>query len=203
MRFVQAMVCAVALVSTARSVLAHSDGSADWDSVAARAQGLGTMTAPAVAERIEPRQRGAAAQRWSTIATLVPVATGLTIRNEAGAYIALGGVILGPSTGYFVGRHPWRGVGGSLGRVGLTAIGATIAAVATVQGLGYDNEGAAQAAAVWATAAGLGVLASAVYDIATVRSSVERHAALSERIRLHGMRAPGSGAPALALRVTF
>lgn len=146
---------------------------------------------------------GRAAQISSITCTLVPVAAGLLLQNQVGAVLGMSGLLLGPSVGYFVGRHPVRGVTGALGRTGLALVGVSALHVALVQGLSYGDDQAATRAAAVGSVLGFAVIGSAIYDMATVHATVDRHAAKVARVRLQGMRAPGSGAPAMALTVKF
>ncbi len=181
---------------------AHPHENADWDSVAVRARVLGSHPESMGAQGV-PLPNGTAAQLSSIVCTLVPVTAGLLMQNEVGGALGVGGVFLGPSVGYFVGGHPVRGVQGALARAGLTALGVGFLGVGFTQGFVEGNEDAATVAVVASAVTGVCVLVSAVYDMVTVPDTVERHAAVHARLRLHSMWAPGSGAPALALSMGF
>ncbi len=183
--------------------VAHPHEGADWDSIAAQARTLGSLPDSIPIRVARSNSHGTAAQVSSIVFTLVPVAAGFAMQNEVGGVLGFGGVLLGPSVGYFVGGHPVRGLQGGLGRMGLTVLGAGLFGVGLTQGLSDGNEQVALGAVVAAGAVGVVVIGSAVYDMATVHASVDRHAAEVARYRLTGMRAPGSGAPALAITVSF
>lgn len=187
----------------ARPASAHPHEGADWDSIAAQARALGSL--PDVSTRPAPHSdaNGAAAQISSIVCTLVPAASGFALQNEVGGVLGFAGVLFGPSVGYFVGGHPVRGVQGGLGRLGLTALGVGLLGIGLTQGLSYGNDEAAGAAVLASGVVGAAVIGSAIYDMATVHATVDRHAAEVARYRLEGMRAPGSGAPALALTMRF
>ena len=197
-----------AMVGTATALLAcpvaaHPHDGADWDRIAAQARALGSLPDAAASRSTHANANGTAAQVSSIVFTLVPLAAGFAMQNEVGGVLGFGGVLLGPSVGYFVGGHPVRGVQGGLGRMGLTALGAGLFGVGLTQGLSYGNDDMALAAVIAAGAVGVVIIGSAVYDMATVHASVDRHAAEVARYRLESMRAPGSGAPALAITVRF
>jgi len=196
-------VVVMGITALAPSLAAHPHEGADWDSIAAQARALGSL--PDVAPNLTPERSGdgTAAQVSSILCTLVPVAAGLAMQNEVGGVLGFGGVLLGPSVGYFVGGHPVRGLQGGLARMGLTGLGVVLFGVGLTQGVGYGNDDVALGAVIAAGAVGVVVIGSAVYDMATVHASVDRHAAEVARYRLEGMRAPGSGAPALAITVKF
>lgn len=195
-------IVALVLALDPHAVMAHPHEGADWDSIAVQARALGSMP-DAAAHRVAESSDGFAAQASSIVCTLVPVAAGLLMQNEAGGALFVSGVWVGPSVGYFVGGHPVRGLQGALGRAGLTALGAGMVGIGLVQGLEYGNDDAASIAVVAGGIVGLGVLGSAVYDMVTVHATVDRHAREAARVRVQGMRAPASGAPALAVRLAF
>ena len=196
-------VVVMGVAALVRSVAAHPHDGADWDSIAAQARALGSLPDAARSRTPQPSGNGTAAQVSSIVFTLVPVAAGLAMQNEVGGVLGFGGVLLGPSVGYCVGGHPVRGLQGGLARMGLTGLGVVLIGVGLTQGLSYGNDDIALGAVIAADAVGVAVIGSAVYDMATVHASVDRHAAEVARYQLEGMRAPGSGAPALAITMRF
>lgn len=195
------MVMGVAAI--AGNVAAHPHEGADWDSIAAQARAMGSLPDAAPSHTPRTSGHGTAAQVTSVVFTLVPLAAGLAMQNEVGGVLGFGGVLLGPSVGYFVGGYPVRGLQGGLARLGLTVLGAGLFGVGLTQGLSYGNDQVALGAVIAAGVVGVAVIGSAVYDMATVHASVDRHAEEVARYRLEGMLAPGSGAPALAITVRF
>lgn len=179
---------------------AHPHEGADWDSIAATARALGSL--PDAPGRDPGLPDGRRAARWAALGTLLPMAGGLAVRGPAGATLAAGGLFIGPSMGYFVGDCPHRGVAGVVTRVGLVTVG-TILVGAAWSHWDDGNDSAGNAAGVLAAACLLGVGVSAVYDVVRTRGTVERRATELSRYRLEGMRAPGTGAPALAIRTRF
>ena len=196
-------VVVLSVTALAGNAAAHPHEGADWDSIAAQARAAGSLPDAAPSHAPRTSGYGAAAQVTSVVFTLVPVAAGLAMQNEVGGVLGFGGVLLGPSVGYFVGGHPVRGLQGGLARIGLTGLGVVLFGVGLTQGLSYGNDQVALGAVIAAGAVGVVVIGSAVYDMATVRASVDRHAEEVARYRLEGMRAPGSGAPALAITIRF
>lgn len=59
----------------------------------------------------------------SFAATAAPMAAGVAVQNDAGAYVFLGGLVLGPSIGHFYAARPGRG----LATAALRAVGSAIA----------------------------------------------------------------------------
>lgn len=191
------------VAAPAGNVAAHPHEGADWDSIAAQARAQGSLPDSIPMRVARPNSHGTAAQVSSIVFTLVPVAAGLAMQNEAGALLGVGGVSLGPSVGYFVGGHPKRGLQGGLGRLGLTVLAVGLSDVILTQSLSYNSDDKARGAVIALSAVSLAIIGSAVYDMATVHTSVDRHAARVARYRLEGMRAPGSGAPAFAITMRF
>ena len=127
----------------------------------------------------------------SLLGTIVPMGVGLAIvasaRNdspygsaEAGAigFVSFaGGLVVGPSLGYFYAGQPgraWRGVG-----LRALGVGALIAAAAA----SWDCHRHACESLGPAVLVGSAVtLGSAIYDIATVRGAVRRHNREAQRV---------------------
>jgi len=186
----------------ARPLAAQPAGSQDWGSITTQERSPRSPK-DSTRARVVTRADGTAAQIASVVCTLVPLGAGLALQNEFGGVLGVTGVLVGPSVGYFVGGHPVRGVQGALARAGLTSLGVVLLGTGIVQAMSYGNEEVGAAAVVASGVVGLVVVGSSIYDMVTVRATVERHAREGARVRLQGMQAPGSGAPALALTLTF
>lgn len=118
-----------------------------------------------------------------------------------------GGLIIGPSAGYFAGGCPERGLAGILLRVGTA--GLTVAIVAVAANAAKDDEfmdfsnlfAVATFGALGATA----ILFEAAYDISHVKQSVRIQALQKEKAVVSVAPAlfGGGSAPGMELKVTF
>ena len=148
-------VVVLSVTALAGNAAAHPHEGADWDSIAAQARAVGSLPDAAPSHAPRTSGHGAAAQVTSVVFTLVPVAAGLAMQNEVGGVLGFGGVLLGPSVGYFVGGHPVRGLQGGLARIGLTGLGVVLFGVGLTQGLSYGNDQVALGAVIAAGAVGV------------------------------------------------
>ncbi len=158
------------------------------------------------------------AQAMSALSTIGPVACGLLSATQGEdnygtpeVVLILTGVTVGPSVGYFYGGKTARGFTGIGVRVGIGALTAIAAAGAAAnaakddQGFGFPELEAAMSVGI----VGAGVIAiSAIYDIAAVRSAVEkRNSELIRRsqtsVRMFPKYFADSGAAGLSLNITF
>lgn len=158
------------------------------------------------------------AQAISALSTIGPVACGLLSATQGEdnygtpeVVLILSGITVGPSTGYFYGGKTARGFTGIGVRVGIGAVTAMAAAGAAAnaakdnQGFGFPELEAAMSVGV----VGAGIIAiSAIYDIAAVRSAVEkRNSELINRsqtsVKMFPKYFADSGAGGLQLTVSF
>jgi len=147
------------------------------------AAGLAFMLACAVAPAPAQRASESAALGRSLLGTVVPIGVGLAMMaaagnegpdgnaaaGEVGGLSFTGGLVVGPSLGYFhIGQsgRAWRGVG-----LRVLGLGAAVAAAAASWDC-YGNE--CETAGVVALLGSAVTLGSAIYDIATVRGAVRK-----------------------------
>jgi len=144
------------------------------------------------------------ALQYSLYGTLFPV--GISLASKSGYELAIAGVLVGPSLGYFYGGKADRGMKGILIRTGTVALTWVIGGIAA-QSAGGGFSGLEAAIKVCAVGAGV-VLIEAIYDIATVKSTVRKH---NEELRQKNQTSvtllpkyfADSGAGGLELRITF
>jgi hypothetical protein len=153
-----------------------------------------------------------AAARLSLAGTIVPFWGGILLgKNEGpsswiGGSLALGGILIGPSLGYFYGGRSRRAVSGIATRTGLLAIMGIAASVAEFPSpLGPGDEGNAAADITLLAFCGVGI--ATVFDLVGVPETVRRqndrrlheHPAVTPTVRLLN----GSSTPGLGFTVTF
>jgi len=114
------------------------------------------------------------ALRLSMLGTGLPLGTGVLVAGDAGAWIFLGGAVLGPSLGHFYAERPGRAL------IGVGIRSAAIVGLAAAIGSSWEDESGG------AAALGIGCLmvgtASIITDIAEAPRSARKHnAGVGER----------------------
>ena len=135
---------------------------------------LAFPTCPVRAQDVSPSR----AVRWSALGTVVLVGGGVALMGAAGenagvgaigATSFLGGIVVGPSLGFFsIGRpgRAWTGIG-----LRVLGFGAALGAVGASWNCSRGECAPGQAVLLLGTALTLG---SAIYDIATVKNAARR-----------------------------
>jgi hypothetical protein len=139
-----------------------------------------------------------AALRWSLLSTVVPITVGATIwildKHQVKYYthgtytdieehqpsrlipvtLIFSGIIFGPSMGYFYAGESWRGIKGMIVRLVLG--GGTGLCFLVAVGIGEENyANSTSPYGEIAFVGGVALLADAIYDIAKVKSTVQKH----------------------------
>lgn len=152
---------------------------------------------------------------WSLSGTIVPIYAGTKLTKNGGPgrlLLIASGVLIGPSLGYFYGDIPKRGLRGVAVRSGVIfgsfVIGGAIGLDICISLFGNSNSECNDDG--W-TVVGLGalfVIGHGLYDIATVKSTIQKHNLELMRknqtsVTLMPKYFANSGAGGLELRVTF
>jgi hypothetical protein len=152
------------------------------------------------------------ALRWSLLGTVVPIGGGLALmaatggmdQNAGAGYVGvvsfLGGIVVGPSLGYFSMGRPGRAWTG----IGLRALGfgaALGAAAASWDCTGSECDGAAVGALLGSAV----TLGSLIYDVATVQGAARRQqeSRRGTSVNVAPTYSTSRHAAGMAVRVTF
>ena len=166
---------AIALALPATTALAQTSATAADDPSQLLAPAAGLLQQPEIPEL---KSEGAAFS-LSLLGTLIPMLAGFAMAGsdsydasgETGAILIYTGLYIGPSLGFFYAGRTGRGLAscGLRNGIGLVTL---VGAFAICGPMDYCDDSEAGVAAVMLLGGAIGVLSSAIYDIATIQRTV-------------------------------